>query len=347
MAFLRRVGKVWHLYWKEGRKQRSQRISRNKDIADEKLRLFNEREDRLRAGLGVGDLLLAEWLEAHFRRLEARLAAGDLAPRTLQRNRDSFKHLYGWLAADCPSVVSVGRITPDVLRRFQLARLQRRPGLWKRKARAATVNVEMLLLGSALKAAVRDGILPRSPMEGIRPLRERDSTPAVELKPAEVRKILKYAHPDYQPYYEAYALTGARRGELFAVTWPDVDLKAGILKLQNIKTHREAKDRIRVVPLHPRLKVQLRERRNLERPWPAIPAENLRRFFKQAVKAVGLPRQTRIHDLRHAFAGALVSAGEDLYVVSQLLGHRDLESTRRYARLATRTLRRVVGRLRF
>ncbi|MCI0658375.1 MAG: hypothetical protein L0170_15085, partial [Acidobacteria bacterium] len=156
---------------------------------------------------------------------------------------------------------------------------------------AATVNTEMMLLGSAFKAVVREGILLRSPAEGLRLLKEKDSVPAMELTPGEVRRLLRVTEPWLHPYLVGYAYTGARRGELFEVSWRDVTFRPGSVRLLNLKTHRDSRDRDRLIPMHPKLRKVLevlKERRELEQPWPPVPAENLRRSFKAAVKAAGL-----------------------------------------------------------
>jgi site-specific recombinase XerD len=44
-----------------------------------------------------------------------------------------------------------------------------------------------------------------------------------------------------------------------------------------------------------------------------------------------------VHCLRHTFASELLNAGMRLECLQQLLGHQDIEVTRRYARLTDRT----------
>ncbi|HZV47251.1 MAG TPA: site-specific integrase, partial [Thermodesulfovibrionales bacterium] len=50
----------------------------------------------------------------------------------------------------------------------------------------------------------------------------------------------------------------------------------------------------------------------------------------------------RFHDLRHTFATRLVQAGIDLYVVKELLGHKTITMTMRYAHHNPESLRHGV-----
>jgi site-specific recombinase XerD len=59
----------------------------------------------------------------------------------------------------------------------------------------------------------------------------------------------------------------------------------------------------------------------------------LQKAFEAAVKESGV-EDFRFHDLRHIFASNLVMAGEDLNTVRELLGHKDLTITLRYAHLS-------------
>lgn len=59
--------------------------------------------------------------------------------------------------------------------------------------------------------------------------------------------------------------------------------------------------------------------------------EGLRKRWARAKRAAGLPADLRIHDLRHSLASALANAGTPLYEIGAVLGHRQLNTTTRYA----------------
>jgi len=60
--------------------------------------------------------------------------------------------------------------------------------------------------------------------------------------------------------------------------------------------------------------------------------------FVQYIQKAGLEQKGyTVHCLRHTFASELLNAGMRLECLQQLLGHQDIEVTRRYARLTDRT----------
>ncbi len=72
-----------------------------------------------------------------------------------------------------------------------------------------------------------------------------------------------------------------------------------------------------------------------------INVRNLLRAFYAARETAKLT-DVRFHDLRHTFATRLVQSGIDLYVVKELLGHKTITMTMRYAHHFPESLRHGV-----
>ncbi|MEJ2253810.1 MAG: site-specific integrase [Nitrospirota bacterium] len=106
----------------------------------------------------------------------------------------------------------------------------------------------------------------------------------------------------------------------------------------------------RTVPLNRSVLELLRAREGLRRDsayvftsqaGTKLDGPNVHRAFDAARRAAGL-EDVRFHDLRHSFATRLVQAGVDLYVVKELLGHKTLAMTTRYAHHYPESLRHGV-----
>ena len=63
------------------------------------------------------------------------------------------------------------------------------------------------------------------------------------------------------------------------------------------------------------------------------PYTDVKNSFHTALKKCGIIN-FKFHDLRHAFASRLVMSGADLKTVQELLGHKSIEMTMRYAHLS-------------
>ena len=134
--------------------------------------------------------------------------------------------------------------------------------------------------------------------------------------------------------------TGLRAGEIFSLRPSHFDKRNSALYVFETKSNRN-----RSIPLNTAALEVLQ--RNCVNHVDFIFKEhdrqirNVNRIFPDAVKACQLntPTQDRrqrvvFHTLRHTFASWLVQAGTPLIVVSQLLGHKSLQMTMRYAHLA-------------
>jgi site-specific recombinase XerD len=74
------------------------------------------------------------------------------------------------------------------------------------------------------------------------------------------------------------------------------------------------------------------------------PLENGRHWFDDAMIQSGI-KNFRWHDLRHTFASRLRMKGAALEDIADLLGHKSLTMTRRYAHLGPNKLHAVVSLL--
>ena len=61
----------------------------------------------------------------------------------------------------------------------------------------------------------------------------------------------------------------------------------------------------------------------------------LNRLFHEAADAAGIRKGVTLHALRHSFATHLLERGTDIENYQALLGHDKLDTTARYARVAT------------
>ena len=129
-------------------------------------------------------------------------------------------------------------------------------------------------------------------------------------------------------------LTGCRKSEILSLRWEDVALEVSELKLPDAKTG------ARVVPLPPpAVELLAALPREPGNPWVITgrkPGTHLRQIddaWKIIRERAGL-EGVRIHDLRHSYASRALALGESLTMIGRLLGHRQIETTARYAHLA-------------
>ena len=128
-------------------------------------------------------------------------------------------------------------------------------------------------------------------------------------------------------------LTGCRLNEILALTWEEVDLDHHCLRLQDSKTGKKlvylsstAIDLFKIIPReadNPYMICGKKDKShliNLQKPW--------RRIRKHADLG-----DVRLHDLRHTFASIAASNGLSLPIIGALLGHKQTQTTARYAHL--------------
>lgn len=140
-------------------------------------------------------------------------------------------------------------------------------------------------------------------------------------------------------------LTGARRGEVFAMRWADLDLEAGVWVKPSAHTKQKKAHRVPLSAPARQLLVSIPQ--TSEYVFPGrysgrrIEIHGNWREICAAAKLEGL----RVHDLRHSYASILASAGLSLPVIGALLGHTQAQTTARYAHLFDDPLRAATERV--
>jgi integrase len=156
--------------------------------------------------------------------------------------------------------------------------------------------------------------------------------------------------------------TGLRRGDLLALTWSQVDLEAGWIRLVTSKRREPA-----VIAISSRCRAALEDLRDRPRREEGAPADfrrrsssrpvcvdlegepysvtTVRRYFATSKELAGISRRLRFHDLRHTFASDLVTAGIPEAWIRKAMGQRDDRSLRRYAKTRDEGLKAIAAAL--
>jgi len=72
-----------------------------------------------------------------------------------------------------------------------------------------------------------------------------------------------------------------------------------------------------------------------QRPGRHLTTRSVEKVFQRALDLAGVKKQATCHSLRHSFATHLLESGVDAVYIQKLLGHRRLETTLIYARIAS------------
>lgn len=149
--------------------------------------------------------------------------------------------------------------------------------------------------------------------------------------------------------YLTASMTGLRQGELIALRWRDVDWKAARVRVRQNYVLGEfgtpkSKRSTRSVPMHDLVAGELDRLSKASKataaddlvfadPHTAGPLDKaaILRRYRKALKAAKLDETHRFHDLRHTFGTRMAAAGVPMRTLQEWMGHRDIETTQRYA----------------
>jgi integrase len=306
-----------------------------------------EAQERLRAALTAADngirpirdrgtvaAYLADWL-------------ADVSAHVRPRTAESYASTVRLYIAPAIGRIQLAKLQAEDISRMT-SRLVARGDLSTTTIRYAYV-VLRISLGEALrsKRVVRNVALEVRAPRANRPERS-------PLTLSQVATFLEFVDGDrLAPLYRVAIGLGLRQGEILGLRWSDVSLDGGMLTIRHSRNARTGElaepktDRSRrtlrlgsdlSATLRAHRVAQLAERLAAGQRWrdgdyvfttatgQSLDPANLSRRFHASLAAAGLPDQ-RFHDLRHACATLRLEQGEELAVVSRILGHASITTT--------------------
>ena len=224
-------------------------------------------------------------------------------------------------------------ITPVLIEEYKIKRRQ--------KVAPSTVNREVACLKCLFNKAIEWGKIEHNPVKKVKLFKENNQRLRY-LEKEEIIKVLNNCSEHLKPIVVLALNTGIRKGKILGLKWHDIDFRLGLIILLDTKNNEK-----REVPLNQSAKNTLiKVRKHPDSPYvfcnkSGRPYANVRKSFKTALKKSDIV-DFRFHDLRHTFASHLVMAGVDIKTVQELMGHKSIEMTLRYAHLSPSHKRRAV-----
>lgn len=214
------------------------------------------------------------------------------------------------------------------------------------------------IIRRALTQGVRWGWIDHNPAIDASPPRVpiRDLKPPSPDEVVELFRLAEQTDPDLATYIMLAASSGARRGEMVALRWKDLDLDGGTLSIergvvlvekelieQGTKSHQSRKITLDGTTINCLREHQHRASEVASLAGTAIGTESFvfsrtadgstpwrpdstTRAFRLLCGRAGVTG-IRLHDLRHYVATRMLSAGVDVRTVAGRLGHRNPSTT--------------------
>lgn len=219
------------------------------------------------------------------------------------------------------------------------------------KLSEVSIHAFFITFRYSLTIAVREGVIPFNPTDKMRDngeLPKQPKTQKVFLTRAEVFSLMKT--PIYREEVKRAFLfacfTGLRISDIYRLKWGDIKQDGQTLRLQ--LTMKKTK-----TPLY--MKVNEQAQKWLPEKGEAEPTDNVfsdlpsdcqvERILHKWGELARIEKRFGFHTARHTFATLSLNAGADIYTVSKLMGHRNLQTTQVYLELLDERKDLAVDRL--
>lgn len=283
---------------------------------------------RARRGEMTYGELFAQYIEAH--------------PGLRATSRAEFERLNKAYIDPAIGKARLSAITHDKVRALHLAVTKGQPKEEGKKTGAPVSANRCITLVKAVFNWAKDARLwsGENPAEAVRKNTEASRTRY--LQPAELARFFEALGETAEPAKSFFALallTGARRSNVLAMRWADLDMQAATWRIRaaDAKAGEEL-----LIPLTPEAMTVLTQRQEEfaeTSPW-VFPAESKTGHYQEPKRAwATLQRRAnledlRIHDLRRTMGSWLVRTGASTAINAKALGHKSLQAAAVYQRIA-------------
>ncbi|AFI03822.1 tyrosine-type recombinase/integrase [Helicobacter cetorum] len=255
-----------------------------------------------------------------------------LKESTLKTQQTNFKNAFKLTGIKDLSKFYVSNITKEHIKSFYQNALNKHSRL--------VINILKSRLKELLEFAKKEGYITQSPFFA---LKIRNAIEPKEIKPfslEEIKQILNACNNfRLKTYLTTAFFTGARVGELLALTWKDIDFERNKININKNLSYKgtlsspKTKSSIREIDMLEVVKkalLEYKESLKEERIFVFISkpqrTNEFNKAFKELLIALNLEKRV-LYNTRHTFASLMLSQGEESLWVSQTLGHKNLDIT--------------------
>ena len=197
-----------------------------------------------------------------------------------------------------------------------------------------TINRDIEVLRKMFNIAIENGWLVKNPCANIKKLRqenkiERYLSPDEEIN---LMNVCKGRFEYIKPIIKFALNTGMRKEEILSLKWRCIDFEENKITLLDTKNGSK-----RFVPINSDTMEILKEARKnkicdyvFANPITQNRYSDLKGSFRAVCKLAGI-KYLRFHDLRHTAATRMANNSVNIIVVQNILGHKDIKTTMRYA----------------
>lgn len=210
----------------------------------------------------------------------------------------------------------------------------------KREIQNTTVNRRFATYKHFFKFCLENKYISESPTQFLKGLKD-DSKSRYIPTPSELMIVIQEIKPLFRNYLMVQAEIGARPNELLDLTYEDLNLEAGLIRLASKKGKGEI--RYRILPLPERAKEILTAvKAQAQRSFKAKAKDYVFSFNGSRLRQELIPKHIKRickknninsfcpYALRHLFCSDLSKLGKSVFDVQKLMGHSNIRTTQKY-----------------